>query len=265
MAAKRKSIPKKTRFEVFKRDKFTCQYCGIKAPEVVLVVDHVNPVAEGGDNSILNLISACIPCNAGKGAVPLSDASALEKQREQLEQLQERREQLDMMLEWQRGLSDLAGVAVDEAADIWRSLLDRQWSLNERGRNELRRLISKHGLQCVLDAMRESTSKHLEYDEQNKVTCESVIKAWEFVAKIARFEKRVEGKPYLRELLYIRGIVRNRFSYCNQQLALSMMEEAYLSGVHIESLRRVAVEANNWTDWRNTIDELIAAESDGAT
>lgn len=45
----RKTITKKTRFEVFKRDGFKCVYCGACAPEVVLVVDHIDPVANGGN------------------------------------------------------------------------------------------------------------------------------------------------------------------------------------------------------------------------
>lgn len=45
---KRKAISKKIRFEVFKRDSFTCQYCGEKAPDVILHVDHIDPVAKGG-------------------------------------------------------------------------------------------------------------------------------------------------------------------------------------------------------------------------
>jgi len=42
----RKAISKKLRFEVYKRDKFTCQYCGRKAPDVILEIDHINPVAK---------------------------------------------------------------------------------------------------------------------------------------------------------------------------------------------------------------------------
>lgn len=44
----RKAISKKTRFEVFKRDRFTCQYCGATPPGVLLHIDHIHPVAEGG-------------------------------------------------------------------------------------------------------------------------------------------------------------------------------------------------------------------------
>lgn len=62
----RQSISKKLRFEVFKRDKFTCQYCGKSAPEVVLHVDHIHPVSEGGETEIINLITSCFDELAGQ-------------------------------------------------------------------------------------------------------------------------------------------------------------------------------------------------------
>jgi 5-methylcytosine-specific restriction endonuclease McrA len=49
---KRKSISKKARFEVFKRDAFSCQYCGAHPPDSILHVDHIVPVALGGGNEI---------------------------------------------------------------------------------------------------------------------------------------------------------------------------------------------------------------------
>lgn len=64
----RKAISKKLRFDVFKRDGFACAYCGSTPPNVVLQVDHIHPVAEGGNNAIDNLITSCQPCNIGKGA-----------------------------------------------------------------------------------------------------------------------------------------------------------------------------------------------------
>lgn len=66
--AKRKSLSKRTRFEVLKRDGFACRYCGRRPPEVELVVDHVFPVASGGGNEMANLAAACRDCNLGKAA-----------------------------------------------------------------------------------------------------------------------------------------------------------------------------------------------------
>lgn len=66
--AARKSISKGKRYAIFARDGFTCRYCGRQAGTVVLVVDHVVPVAHGGDNDPSNLITSCEDCNSGKGA-----------------------------------------------------------------------------------------------------------------------------------------------------------------------------------------------------
>ena len=73
---KRKSLSKRTRFEVFKRDGFQCQYCGGTPPKVLLHVDHVVALANGGTDDESNLITSCADCNLGKAAVPLSELPA---------------------------------------------------------------------------------------------------------------------------------------------------------------------------------------------
>ena len=60
-------LSNKLRFAVLKRDNFTCQYCGRKPPEVILEVDHIIPISEGGETSLDNLITSCRQCNRGKG------------------------------------------------------------------------------------------------------------------------------------------------------------------------------------------------------
>lgn len=86
----REPIGKKLRFEVFKRDGFTCQYCGGQPPKVVLHCDHVIAVANGGKSNIDNLVTACDACNLGKGARELTaipqtieEKAAILKEREE--------------------------------------------------------------------------------------------------------------------------------------------------------------------------------------
>ena len=67
----RKSTGKRLKFEIFKRDGFTCQYCGAQPPEATLVLDHIQPISKGGDNDSMNLITACEICNQGKAAKEL--------------------------------------------------------------------------------------------------------------------------------------------------------------------------------------------------
>lgn len=65
---KRRPLRVTDRWAILERDSFTCRYCGRKAPDVELVVDHIHPVAEGGTDDPGNLVTACVECNAGKGA-----------------------------------------------------------------------------------------------------------------------------------------------------------------------------------------------------
>ena len=62
---KRKISPSK-RIKILERDSFTCQYCGAKAPEVKIEIDHIIPISKDGTNEIENLTTACFECNIGK-------------------------------------------------------------------------------------------------------------------------------------------------------------------------------------------------------
>lgn len=62
-------IPPQLRFRVLQRDGFRCQYCGRSARDgAILHLDHVVPVAAGGETSEDNLITACETCNLGKSS-----------------------------------------------------------------------------------------------------------------------------------------------------------------------------------------------------
>ncbi|MFQ5438005.1 MAG: HNH endonuclease [Paracoccaceae bacterium] len=59
-----------TRFNLFLRDEFTCQYCGARGD---LTFDHVIPRSRGGRTTWENVVAACGPCNLGKGSRLLSE------------------------------------------------------------------------------------------------------------------------------------------------------------------------------------------------
>ena len=66
--------PHKVRFRIFARQKFTCQYCGKKAPDVKLHLDHIVPKSLGGDDSESNLTTSCASCNLAKHNAEISPA-----------------------------------------------------------------------------------------------------------------------------------------------------------------------------------------------
>ena len=62
-----KRKPAFTRFNVFLRDNFSCQYCLSHFPTQDLTFDHVVPRSRGGRTTWANVVTACSPCNLQKG------------------------------------------------------------------------------------------------------------------------------------------------------------------------------------------------------
>lgn len=146
----RKPIPKSVRFEVFKRDKFTCQYCGASAPDVILEVDHLKPVSKGGTNDLLNLVTSCRDCNRGKTNKELDDNTAIKVQKQQLDDMQERREQMKMMVEWKSTLEDEIELEIDSIENIF--IRDTKYGLTTGGRAKIRQLIKRFGFEEVYES-----------------------------------------------------------------------------------------------------------------
>lgn len=68
-----RNVTLRLRFEVLERDGFRCQYCGREPKDgAKLAIDHIIPFSKGGRTTIINLITSCFECNAGKKDVILA-------------------------------------------------------------------------------------------------------------------------------------------------------------------------------------------------
>lgn len=186
--AKRKTLPKKVRFEVFKRDMFTCQYCGRMAPDVVLEVDHIIPVAEGGDDEITNLITSCMDCNRGKGKTILSDDSVIKKQQKALLELAEKREQYEMIADWKKELSDIETEAALRAIDYWNNLTGGGFSSDNAPK--IKMLIKEFGIHTVYEAMDIANNTYIDYQRRTRTEAFNKLGGICYNIKHHKFEKK---------------------------------------------------------------------------
>lgn len=254
--AKRKSVPQSIRFEVFKRDSFTCQYCGHKAPDVLLVIDHIQPVSKGGTNDILNLTTSCKDCNSGKSNKQLNETTIIDKQRFQLEELQERKEQLTMMFKWQKGLLSLDSQLIDQLANFWSEQV-AGFQLSETGLKILKALKRKYEIDEIMTAMKIAADHYLRF-EDGSPTKDSVELAWSKISGVCYNRRRDKDQPHLQKLFYIRGILKNRLSYFDLSRGLRLLEDAFDVGASLDSLEKCAKDARSWTQWRNVMEDFIA-------
>lgn len=235
--AKRKALSKSTRFEVFKRDSFTCQYCGQSAPSVVLHCDHIMPVAEGGTNDIVNLLTSCEACNSGKGARRLDDQSEVAKQKAQLDELNERRLQIEMLMQWKHGLRDVAKEAAKQAVAYFETSYDT--SLNEKGKAEMAKLVKRFSLAEVIDAIEQATNVYSDAE-----------KAFSKIGGICFIKKKSANDPDFAAVSRVRGALAAKKLYVNHADVDRIVRSGLSWGVEAETFIQLARNARSWTAWR---------------
>jgi HNH endonuclease len=253
---KRKPLSNRVRFEVFKRDKFTCQYCGRKAPDVLLQLDHIVAVANGGKNDILNLVTSCFDCNSGKSSKALDDTSAVHVQRQQLEMLEERRAQLEMLIRWQSQLSDFKDATHEDICSVINKRLTGR-CLNEQGRGTVRKLLSKYGYETLRPLVSKALDEHLAFGTDGNATEDSVNEVLEYLRRFARVEKASEMNPYAKDTAYACGILRNRLDNWYPSEAGRWIESALSWGATPHEVNTVARSCSSFSNFRTRISSLI--------
>jgi len=252
----RQPIRKSLRFEVFKRDSFACQYCGAKSPDVVLEVDHVTPVSGGGTNDILNLVTACRACNAGKSDRRLSESAAIDKRRSQLAELEERRQQLEMLHEWHLSLVDIEGQAADMAGDLWFRSTGRGGScLSTEAKAELTRLIRRNGFDVVCKAIKQASESAMRSSKPHEEACTEWF--WK-IGRVVSVAKMEEKDPGVARLLYVRGILRNRCPCLSDGGCIALLKRAKDEGISVEWLEELAKQVTSWSQFRDIVYEWLA-------
>lgn len=153
----RTNLSKKARFEIFKRDGFACKYCGATPNVSPLQVDHIHPVAEGGSSEPDNLITACVPCNQGKGKRTLGDkmvpiGTATEAQREQAEQIR-------TWAAMQRDVAEAKQEIKSDGVELWEKIVGKRCPPNVAG--AMTGLLVEFGYAKLVEALEAVAGKRL--------------------------------------------------------------------------------------------------------
>lgn len=119
MSAKRKSLSKRTRFDVLKRDGFRCRYCGATPDQRLLQVDHIVPVVDGGTDDIINLVTSCQPCNSGKAHKGLESQPAPMPRTPTARELAEQRKQVEAYLAARKEAEAMRDDVAETFAHLW--------------------------------------------------------------------------------------------------------------------------------------------------
>ena len=163
----RKQISTRQRFEIFKRDLFTCQYCGSHPPSVILHVDHIVPVSKNGGNEKENLITSCSKCNLGKSNIELNNIPESFILKSEI--IKEKEKQLKAYYKLMETIRIRQDSEVFSVAKILNEKYERQ--LSRVYYTSIKNFISKIGYYEVLEAMEIAVSKSMYEKHQFKYFC----------------------------------------------------------------------------------------------
>ena len=121
---------------------------------------------------------------------------------------------------------------------------------------KVRKLLRDHGISAVLEALDIAIEQYCEWKD-GQISQESCEVAFKKLPGIIRVKKSEKEKPYLRELLYIRGIARNRLYNVDERECLTLLEDAHLSGLSIDALKDFTLKVHNWRSLRDGLIEFI--------
>lgn len=147
---KRKAISKRLRFEVLKRDRFSCLYCSARPPKVALEIDHILPVSKGGKNTIDNLVTACFDCNRGKSNILLdSIPDSLVQKMENRRIANEQHKQFLKIIKQENKQIEQEIDMVDKVYGIY----VEGYVLNDKSRLSVKKFIKILGVEEVIESM----------------------------------------------------------------------------------------------------------------
>lgn len=147
----------KQRFKIFKRDNFTCVYCGKRPPEVILEVDHAISKKDGGKDNEENLVTSCFECNRGKSKISVD----IFDYKKEIGKIEESKIQLDEYYKFLEEKNNLKNKELNIFKDYWEKYSQNNIPLTI---SELKSFINfkkQYPIEDILDAIDIAWSNNL--------------------------------------------------------------------------------------------------------
>jgi len=143
-------LSKENRYEVFKNDHFTCQYCHQIAPNVLLEIGNAN-----------SLITSCSSCNQEKRKTKLSANTKTAKTKTFKEDLAQRKEQLEMLQKWQTELILYYENLTEKLVIYWERCCGGEYQCDEKDRLKFKQYAKKFRFDILLNSMEVSIDYYI--------------------------------------------------------------------------------------------------------
>ncbi len=192
----------------------------------------------------------------GKDLLRLAEERA-EENSEPGGELESLRQQVETRMDVAVGLRNIALETVERLCAYWEAYTPG-WSVNQNGRRRLLEWLRTYSLEELTYGMDVAAGHYLRRDNQGRVIPESWEIAFWKIRGVCRTERALKDEPDLRDLYYIRGILKNKcVRYFDNVQALKGLKAARSWGIPIAELRDIALQTQNWNHFVELISDAI--------
>jgi hypothetical protein len=175
----------------------------------------------------------------------------LKAQKKELDKLNMRKEQLIMMSKWQTELIDIEKQEAEKIIELTNMKYNLTIQKTDKALNEMIKVIKKYGFQEALESTLIAFGEH-----QKETTFKNIY-------GICHTRKIEKENPVLKDLYYIRGIMKNRFPNVVDWQAIQIMEQALKADISITELKEMAKNCYSWTSWKHIINDILEVKYNG--
>jgi transcriptional regulator with XRE-family HTH domain len=166
-------------------------------------------------------------------------------------------QQLQTKMDAAEGLRSVLLEAVDRLCSYW-EVYTPSWSVNENGRRTLHKWLRTYSLEELIHGMDVAATQYLRTDADGRITGDSWEIAFFKIQGVCRTERALKDEPDLRELYYIRGILKNKCAgYFDKPQALKNLRIARSWGISVNELNEIALQTQNWNHFIKLLSNAI--------
>lgn len=192
----------------------------------------------------------------GKELLRLAEERAA-KNSEPHDGLESLSQQLQTKMDVAEGLRNIALEAVERLCAYWEAYTPG-WSVNENGRRHLLEWLRTYSIEELTYGMDVAATQYLRGDSEGRIIPESWENAFWKIRGVCRTERAMKDEPDLRDMYYIRGILKNKcVRYFDKVQALKGLKVARSWGISIDELRDIALQTQNWNHFVQLISDAI--------
>lgn len=160
-----------------------------------------------------------------------------------------------MMIRWRDELQSLSENVIDAIAERIAARTNGHFGLSDAGMADLRRWWRRFTIAEILAAVDATFDVYLKYDGDVPDT-ESWDRAFSQIPRFVEIARQEKTKPYIRRLLYIQGIIRNR-SKARRYQCIDYLEHLLKAGADLDDMERRAKKLRKLEDFEGPYDEWL--------